>query len=215
VTTRADNPAMTEAAPRAARARSRTNAEHSQQTRRILLKVARREFATHGYASAATERIVARAKLTRGALYHHYRDKRDLFRAVFAEIQQEILSEINAQASEPRDPLAGLVAGCDAFLDMCLRADIRQIVLIDAPAVLGWDEWRRIDARYSMGSLREGLDACMSAGALRSSSVEALTYLLSGAMNEAVLWLAQSEDPTRDRRRIGRVLRELIEGLRP
>ena len=126
-----------------------------------------------------------------------------------------MLARIDTRARAAGDPMSGLHAGCEAFLDLCLDPAVRQIALIDAPWVLGWNEWRRIDANYSMGSLREGLEVCVGAGVIRSSAVDALTYLLSGALNEAALLLAASTTPREERKRIGQSLRELIDGLRP
>ncbi|MGH2825300.1 MAG: TetR/AcrR family transcriptional regulator, partial [Thermoleophilaceae bacterium] len=118
--------------------RPKTNAEYSAETQRRLIAAARTEFARVGYAGAATERIVRAAGLTRGALYHHYRGKRDLFEAVFAELEREIAGRIEVRSARARNAFDDLVAGCDAWLDACLDQEEQRIVLLDAPAVLGW-----------------------------------------------------------------------------
>jgi AcrR family transcriptional regulator len=192
----------------------RTNAEYSARTRRQLMAAARKEFAREGYAGASTERIVEAAGMTRGALYHHYRDKRELFEAVVTELQEAITRRIDERAIGKKDPFAGLCAGCDAWLDACLDPEVQRIVLLDGPAVLGWKRWTEIDQRHGTGSLRQGIDACIAAGQLVDADAEALTHLLSGAMNQVALQLAQAADTPRFRRSAGRTLHTLLRGLR-
>src|SRR5579864_2130574 len=112
--------------------------ENSAATRSALLKVARKLFAERGYAETATEEVVRRARVTRGALYHHFRDKQDLFKAVLREEQMKLAASIKAVAARQADPWRSLIAGCHAFLDACLDPAMQQILLTDAPAVLGW-----------------------------------------------------------------------------
>lgn len=193
---------------------SKTNAEYSEQTKRQLLLAGRREFAQAGYIGASTERIVDAAGLTRGALYHHYKSKRELFEAVFTELEREIAGRIEERASRKRDPFDALVAGCDAWLDAYLDEEVRRIVLLDAPAVLGWSRWMEIDADYGAGLLRKGIEACIEAGLLADVDAATLTHLLSGGMNEVALQLAQSAEAPKLRRTVGRTLHSLLGGLR-
>lgn len=194
--------------------RTRTNAEYSAETQRQLMAAARTEFARVGYAGAATERIVDAAGLTRGALYHHYRGKRELFEAVFTELEQEIAAHIEARATHAKNAFDDLVAGCDAWLDSCLDHEVQQIVLLDGPAVLGWRRWIEIDGRHGGRLLRAGIDACIQRGLLVQVDGPMLTRLLSGAMNEVALVLAQSPDARKLRRTAGRALHALLHGLR-
>ncbi|MET0389539.1 MAG: TetR/AcrR family transcriptional regulator, partial [Polyangiales bacterium] len=191
-----------------------TNAEYSAQTQGKLLQVARREFARVGYADAGTERIVKLAHMTRGALYHHYADKRALFEAVFEELASEIAERITHAAGRERDPFAALVAGCDAWLDSCLEPAVRQIVLLDAPAVLGWRRWSEIDARHGTRTLHEGIVACAEAGLLRDADPRVLTRMLAGAMNDVALMIAESKEAKPLRRKVGDVLHLMLDGLR-
>jgi AcrR family transcriptional regulator len=192
----------------------RTNAEHSAHTRGLLIKAGRQEFSRWGYAEASTERIVEAAGVTRGALYHHYRDKRELFEAVVTELQREIVRRIDQRATARRDVFAGLLAGCDAWLDACLDPEVRRILLLDGPAVLGSERWTEIDAEHGGGSLRQGIDACIEAGELAGVDAASLTHLLTGAMNHAALLMARSDDVARLRRETGRTLHALLRGLR-
>lgn len=191
----------------------RTQAERLAATRAALLKEARVLFATQGYDAAATEEIVRRAKVTRGALYHHFRDKRDLFETVFAEVARGIALTIDAQAEPISDPLQALIEGTRGFLDACLDPAVRRIYLIDAPSVLGWHRWRELDAPHGVRSLREGVASVLVSRPDPAASVEPITFLLSGAFNEAALWVAESRDEKAARREMDRALLVLIERL--
>src|SRR5688572_19680495 len=190
----------------------RTQVERLAATRAALLKAARTIFAEQGYAAAATEEIVRRAKVTRGALYHHFEDKRSLFDAVASEVAREIAEKIDAMTPMD-DPLKALIVGTGAFLDACLDPAVRRIYLIDAPAVLGWHRWREIDAPHGVRSLREGVSAMLAERPDDALAVEPTTFLLAGAFNEAALWIAEAKDEKAARRAMDRSLAALIERL--
>lgn len=196
-----------------ARPPSRTQAERLAATRALLLKEARHLFATEGYEAAATEEIVKRAEVTRGALYYHFADKRDLFEAVFQEVAQGIAGTIDEEADPSPDPVQALIEGGRGFLDACLDPAVRRIYLIDAPSVLGWHRWRELDAQHGVRTLREGIEAALEAHPDAGLSAEPLTFLLSGAFNEAALWIAEAKDEKTARRQIDRTLGELIQRL--
>lgn len=181
-------------------------------TRAALLKAARTIFAEQGYAAAATEEIVRRAKVTRGALYHHFEDKRSLFDAVASEVAREIAEKIDAMTPMD-DPLKALIVGTGAFLDACLDPAVRRIYLIDAPAVLGWHRWREIDAPHGVRSLRAGVSAMLAERPDDALAVEPTTFLLAGAFNEAALWIAEAQEEKAARRAMDRTLAALIERL--
>ena len=190
--------------------RPRTQAERFAATRAALLKAARTLFAEQGYEAASTEEIVRRAKVTRGALYHHFEDKRALFDAVACEVAREIADRI--EAATPMDnPLRALIEGTGAFLDACLDPAVRRIYLVDAPAVLGWHRWREIDAPHGVRSLREGVTAMLARRPGDGLAVEPTTFLLAGAFNEAALWIAEAKDEKAARREMDRTLALFIE----
>jgi AcrR family transcriptional regulator len=167
-----------------------------EQTRRTLMVESRRLFATRGYAAVGLAEIVGVAGVTKGALYHHFAGKAELFRAVLAEVQQEVGRRVAAAAEAHADPWAQLVAGCQEFLTASTDPDVRRIMLVDGPSVLGWREWRALDEAASGRHLAEALHALVDAGIVPRQPVAPLTHLLSGAMNEAALWLAESAEPT-------------------
>jgi AcrR family transcriptional regulator len=184
-------------------------------TRAELMHVARALFAERGYAGVGTEEIVARSNVTRGALYHHFADKKALFRAVHEQLEQELVAQVGEQIAGIEDPWELAVTGVRAFLDACENDHaLRQIALIDAPAVLGWEEWREIDARYGLGLVTFGLRNGMDAGVFRERDVTPLAHLLIGAMTEAALMVANAADPDAARREAEPALLALLEGLR-
>ncbi|REE96135.1 TetR/AcrR family transcriptional regulator [Thermomonospora umbrina] len=170
-------------------------ARRREQTRGTLLAESRRLFAERGYGAVGLAEIVQAAAVTKGALYHHFDGKAALFRAVLEQVQQEVARQVAATAEARDDPWDRLTAGCRAFLTASTDPDVQRIMLIDGPAVLGWSEWRAMDEDASARHLAEALTDLMEAGIVTPRPVEPLTHLLSGAMNEAALWLARSTDP--------------------
>jgi AcrR family transcriptional regulator len=183
-------------------------------TRAALLEVGRELFAERGYAGVGTEEIVARAGVTRGALYHHFADKRALFRAVHEELEQALVAGIGEQIAGIEDPWKLMLAGVRAFLDACTDPAIMQISLIDAPAVLGWAQWREIDERYGLGLVSFGLQNAIDGGVLARQPVRPLAHLLMGAMAEAAMLIAASQDPQAARAEVEPPLIALLDGLR-
>ncbi|MFD4357707.1 TetR/AcrR family transcriptional regulator [Nocardia sp. NPDC058518] len=166
-----------------------------EETRRVLLAETRALFAAKGYAAVGLSEIVTSAGVTKGALYHHFDSKADLFRAVLTQVQEEVGAQVAAAADTEADPWTQLTTGCAAFLRACADPLVQRILLIDGPAVLGWHEWRAMDEANSARHLREALQSLVDAGVLPPQPIAPLTQLLSGAMNEAALWLATTTDP--------------------
>ncbi|MET9216864.1 MULTISPECIES: TetR/AcrR family transcriptional regulator [unclassified Nocardia] len=170
-------------------------ARQREETRRVLVTQSRRLFAAKGYAAVGLSEIVSASGVTKGALYHHFDSKAELFRAVLTQVQQEVGEQVAAAADAERDPWAQLTTGCAAFLRASADPLVQRIMLIDGPAVLGWHEWRALDEANSARHLHEALAALVDAGILAPQPIAPLTQLLSGAMNEAALWLATTADP--------------------
>jgi AcrR family transcriptional regulator len=191
----------------------RTQAERTAATRGALLAAARKLFAERGYADVAMEEVVAAAGVTRGALYHHFGGKRDLFEAVFEQVEQEITEDIAVRALTGRDPLDALRAGARAFLGHCLEPDMQRMVLLDAPAVLGWERWREIGLRYGLGLTEATLQAGIDAGVIAPMAARPLAHLLVGALDEAAMAVARADDPEAAREEMVAVLDGLLDGL--
>ncbi len=183
-------------------------------TRRKLIRVSRRLFATRGYGGTSIEEITRRANVTRGALYHHFKGKDQIFRAVFEELEQElVVKAAQATAAESR-PAKRLEAGANAFLDASLDRDVQQIVLLDAPSVLGWKTWQEIDEQYALAGLTAALQAAMDDGLLVRQPAKPLAQVLLGALNQAALVIARSDDVAASRAELGRTITRLLDGLR-
>ena len=172
----------------------RTQAQRRAATRRALLDAARSLFAEKGYHGAAAEEIVRRAGLTRGALYHHFEDKKDLFRVVVDEMEGEIDEEIEAAERAQSGLPEAVMAGYRAFLDAVLDPEMRRTFFLEGPSVLGW-EWREIDARHAVAKIEEGLEALIAEGFVEPQPVGPLARLINGALLEAAFFVAASEDP--------------------
>jgi AcrR family transcriptional regulator len=188
--------------------------EEARATRDALVSAGLDLFAERGYAEVGTEEVVKRAKVTRGALYHHFEDKRDLFRAVHERVEEDLVAGIAARMEGTSDPWEVLLTGMTSFLDACDDPAIKQIALVDAPAVLGWQEWRHIDERYGLGLTKAALGGAMEAGVMRRAPLDALAHLLLGAMSEAAFVVANADDTAAARADIEAALVGLLEGLR-
>ena len=194
----------------------RTQADRRAATRAALVRAARPLFAERGYTDVGTEEIVRAAGVTRGALYHHFGGKEGLFLAVFELVEEELLEQIGAgiAASGVSGPLGALEAGVDEMLGAAEDAGIAQIALIDAPAVLGWQQWREVGWRYGMGLTEQVLGAAVEAGEIAEQPLRPLAHALLGALDEAVLYVARADDQPTARAQMAAVLRALIGGLR-
>ncbi|HKH40790.1 MAG TPA: TetR/AcrR family transcriptional regulator [Solirubrobacterales bacterium] len=186
----------------------------AQATRDALVRAALELFSKRGYAGVGTEEIGARAKVTRGALYHHFSDKRDLFRAVFERVEADLMERIGARMEATDDPWELMLAGMRSFLDACEEPAVKQIALTDAPSVLGWQEWREIDNRHGLGLTRAALQGAVDAGVMRPIAVEPMAHLFVAALSEAAFVVAHSDHPHKARAEVEAALIQLSEGLR-
>ncbi len=189
----------------------RTNRDRSATTTTSLVEAARRLFVVSGYAETGTPELAAAASVTRGALYHHFVDKKDLFRAVVEAESQAVAAEIERAAPASGDPIADLLAGGAAFLAAMRVPGRTRLLLIDAPSVLGRVALDAIDAAQAGRTLAEGLEAAMAAGAIRTLPVAELAAILGAAFDRAALAIEAGADPED----CAEVIRALIEGLRP
>jgi AcrR family transcriptional regulator len=182
-------------------------------TRAALIEAARTLFGTRGYVATSTEEIVARAGVTKGALYHHFADKVGLFRAVFEQVQQEISDAAAAEFMQP-DSWDSLLVGCRLWVDAHSDPAIRQIVLVDARVVLGWEQARAIETRFSTVVLRGALRKAMNAGVIERKPLRPLAVMVIGALSEACLYVAAADDPPAARSEVNDLIESLLRGLR-
>ena len=189
-------------------------AEYAEATRTALVDAGKDLFAEKGFAQTSTEEIVRKARVTRGALYHHFSGKSDLFEAVVERLEEDILKEILESASATSDPWEFITKGADAFLDVCLDPAVQRILLADAPAVLGLEKWREMDLKYSLGTTQQALQAGMDAGVIEKQPVEPLAHMLMGALHNAAHYIVDSDDPLAARKTVGETLKRVLQGLR-
>ena len=187
----------------------RSHRERSEHTRAALIEAARGFFVAKGYADTGTPEIVAAANLTRGALYHHFADKRDLFRAVVEHEAAAVAEQIRQDSGSAMSACAALCEGADAYFSAMAKPGRTRLLLVDAASVLGQAEADRIDRETSWQTLREGLAQGMADGELTVMPLDVATTLLSAAFDRAALDIAGSESSADYRAAI----RTLIEGL--
>jgi len=192
------------------------HAARSATTRAALLAAARPLFGARGFAGVGTEELAHAAGVSRGALYHQFADKRDLFQAVVEDVEVEIIGRISARiaGSDPADPLTALADGAEALIEAILEPDIRWITALDAPSVLGWETWREISGRYGLGLIEGGIAAAIDQGVLPEQPAAPLANLLFGAVNEGALSVALADDVDKAREQMLAALRALLDGLR-
>jgi len=192
----------------------RSQAERGEATRAALIAAARRLFTERGYDGVGTEEIVRAAGVTRGALYHHFGGKRELLDAAYEQLEAESTERVArvVLGSELESPLQAMKAGIAAFLDECAEPELRQIALHDAPAVLGWERWREIGAANGLGLIEASLSAAIEAGEIRQLPVKPMAHLLLGALDEAAMLVARSDDPA-SRAEVTSVLLAVLESF--
>src|SRR5581483_6175872 len=193
----------------------RTQAERTAATRAALLGAARKLFADNGFHAVSTQEIVAAAGVTRGALYHQFDDKAALFAAVYEEMELEIVTTVAERivAAGPGDQLEAMRAGAGLFLDLCSTPDVAQIVLIDAPAVLGWEQWRAVGIKYGLGVIEAMLGQGVADGVIPEQPVRPTAHVLLAALDEAALYIARAADPVAARAEMDAVSDRLIGGI--
>jgi AcrR family transcriptional regulator len=192
-----------------------TKAEQRERTREEILRIATRRFAESGYAGVALEDLVAEAGLTRGALYHHFGSKQGLFAAVVERAQFAVAEAVERAAAADVAPLEAFLAGCRAFLEASLAPEVRRILLVDGPAVLGWGDWREGDLESSARLLDAGVAELAEAGVIGSASLGTVTTMISGALNEVAIANATAAEPERGIDDAVTTLARMIAGLAP
>jgi AcrR family transcriptional regulator len=192
-----------------------TRDERAEETRRELLRAGRELFAELGYAAVGTEDIVARAGLTRGALYHHFTGKKGLFEAVHEEYEAEFVGIAAAAIQGVTDPGMLLEVGISAFFDACTDPRRIRVTLVDAPNVLGWQAWREIGERYGLGLVIAALTAAVDAGEIACPDIRTMAHVVLGALGEAAMIIGNADDPAAARGLVEPTVLALVRGLRP
>lgn len=188
--------------------------EYTEATRVALLESATALFATRGYAATSIEDVARGARVTRGALYHHFGSKQELFEAVYDEQERGIVERIGASLGTRPDPWSQALAGIDVFLDACTEPGYRRIALEEGPAALGYDRWRELNEQHSMGLMRTMLEILMDSGDIRRQPVDLPARVLFSALCETGLAMAVAADQKAARQQAGELARRMLESLR-
>jgi AcrR family transcriptional regulator len=172
-------------------------------------------FADRGFSEVSTQAIVEAAGVTRGALYHQFTDKAQLFTAVYEEMEAELVATVGARIEEeqPEGPVEAMRLGARLFLDLCSAPEVQQIILVDAPSVLGWQQWREVGAKYGLGVIEAMLAQAVADGALPEQPLRASAHILLGALDEAALYVSRADDPRAARDEMYGVCDRIITGL--
>jgi AcrR family transcriptional regulator len=171
------------------------NVERGQVTRAHLIDVAARLFAAHGYDGTSIEAVLAESGVSRGSLYHHFAGKDALFLAVMEEVGVRSAQPVLDAMRDAPDPVAALRAGCLGWIRLAGDPVVQQIMLIDAPAVLGWQRWRELDERSTLGVIRAALAYAAETGRIEGQHVDAFAHIVLAAANEVALMIARADDP--------------------
>ena len=182
-------------------------------TRLRIVATATTLFSELGYEATSIEAVLRESGVSRGALYHHFDSKDALFEAVLEAIEADLAQAAIAASRDIADPAKALRAGCDVFLDLTQTAKVRQIVLVDAPAVLGWQKWREIEARYGFGLLKAALEAAAARGQVRRDLVDVFAHMLLAALIEVALMVSRADDPAEALKSGRTALGELMDRL--
>jgi AcrR family transcriptional regulator len=187
--------------------------ERGQATRLRIIASATTLFSELGYEATSIEAVLRESGVSRGALYHHFDSKDALFEAVLEAIEADLAQAAIAASRDISDPAKALRAGCDVFLDLTQTAKVRQIVLVDAPAVLGWQKWREIESRYGFGLLKAALEAAAARGQVRQDLVDVFAHMLLAALIEVALMVSRADDPAEALKSGRTALGELMDRL--
>ena len=194
---------------------SRTQAERSATTKDALLRAARPLFATHGFGAVSAESIAKAAGVTRGAMYHQFADKTEVYAAVLEQIEDEVMARIATGIADAPDDdvLEVMKTGARIWLDACAEPAVHRIVLIEAPSVLGWERWREVSMRHGMGMVQALVQDAIDTGRIPRQPVLPLAHVLIGALDEAAIYLARSDGSAKTREEVDVIIDRLVDAI--
>ena len=195
--------------------KGRTQEQRSAATRQALVAAGRRLWAERGYAEVGTPEIAAAAGVTRGAMYHQFADKTEVYAAVLEVIEDEVMERIgNGIAEAGRDDIVEVMkVGARIWLDACAEPAVHRIVLIEAPSVLGWERWREVSMRHGMGMVQALIENAIETGRIPRQPVLPLAHVMIGALDEAAIYLARSDGSAKTREEVDTIIDRMIDAV--
>jgi AcrR family transcriptional regulator len=190
-----------------------TRVEQGQATRAALISVATELFAANGYEATAIPAVLQAAGVSRGALYHHFESKEALFEAVLESVEAGVMARVTRSATAAREPLDALRRGCAAYLALCREPKVRQISLVDAPAVVGWQRWREIDEQHAFGLVKGAIAAIAAEGSVKPELVDVVAHMVLASLLEVALLVARADEGRLSIRRGQEAIDELLTAL--
>jgi len=187
--------------------------EYAETTRAAIVQAAIERFAVSGFANTSIDAVAESARVTKGAVYHHFKDKADLFEAAFVVMEERLAARVTAGVEGIEDPWELMARGIDLFLAECTEADFRQIALLEAPGALGWARWKQIEEHYFLGMVAAALDGLVRGGHIDIPPGDVTARMVLAAMAEAGLAVAAAPEPDVERRRVGALMMRLLAGL--
>ncbi|MET1071155.1 MAG: TetR/AcrR family transcriptional regulator [Umezawaea sp.] len=188
--------------------------EYSESTRQALVDNAVELFTKRGYAGTSLDEVTKRARVTKGALYHHFSGKQALFEAAFDAVETKFMSRLSEIVSAPGDPWETAVEGLRAYVRVCLEPSYQRIVIHEAPVVMGWERWREAEEHFSYGLLRTAIELLVESGEIEDMPVEITSRLLFGALSAGASTIAAASDPKKASADVERTIVRVVEGLR-
>ncbi len=171
-------------------------------------------FTKRGYAGTSLDEVAKRARLTKGALYHHFSGKQALFEAAFDSVENTFMRKLGEIVSAPGNPWETAIAGLRAYVRVCLEPSYQRIVIHEAPVVMGWERWREAEEHFSYGLLRSTIEVLVTSGELEQLPVETMSRLLFGALSAGASTIASASDPRKASAEVERTIVRVVEGLR-
>jgi AcrR family transcriptional regulator len=184
-------------------------------TRLRLVAAATQLFARNGFEATTIEAVLTTTGISKGALYHHFNGKEELFEAVFGAVEADVVAKVSAAAAGETTAAGALAAGCKAWLRLAGEPVVRRIVLVDAPAALGWARWRELDEVHALGLIRLGVGRVAHEAGLDDALVDGFAHVVLAAANELALLVANADDAHTVLERANRTIDLLLAGLLP
>jgi AcrR family transcriptional regulator len=187
--------------------------EYAEVTRSAIVEAAIIRFTADGFAKATVDAIAETARVTKGGVYHHFKDKAEIFQAAFVAMEERLLGNVVAGVAGIEDPWEIVAIGVDLFLTECCKADFRRIALEEAPAALGWARWKEVEEKYFLGLVKAALDGLAQSGRIEIPSGDLTARMVLAAMSEAGLAVAASPTAAAEKERARQLVLRIVAGL--